>query len=59
MLTKLEHKTIEDELDNESWIEAMKEEIEQIERKKNWFRFYTSCHKRTLHILYQLSPPLL
>ena len=36
LLTKFEPKTIKDALVNESWIEAMDEEIEKIERNKTW-----------------------
>ena len=35
LLTIFEHATVKYALDNESWIEEMNEEIEQIERNKN------------------------
>ena len=35
-LTKFEPRNVKDALDNESWIEAMNEEIEKIERNKTW-----------------------
>ena len=36
LLAKFEPRSVKDALDNESWIEAMNEEIEQIEREKTW-----------------------
>ena len=36
VLAKFEPINVKDALDNESWIEAMNEEIEQIEKKKTW-----------------------
>ena len=38
LLTKFEPRNIKDALDNESWIEAMNEDIEQIEKNKTWTR---------------------
>ena len=35
-LTKFEPRNVKNALDNESWIEAMNEEIEKIERNKTW-----------------------
>ena len=36
LLAEFEPSNIKDALDNESWVEAMNEEIEQIERNKTW-----------------------
>ena len=36
LLAEFEPRSVKDALDNESWIEAMNEEIEQIERNKTW-----------------------
>ena len=36
LLAEFEPRKIKDSLDNESWIEAMNEEIEQIEKNKTW-----------------------
>ena len=35
-MLNLKPKSVKDALNNEIWIEAMNEEIEQIERNKNW-----------------------
>ena len=35
-LAKFEPRNVKDALDDESWIEAMNEEIKQIEKKKIW-----------------------
>ena len=36
LLAKFEPRSVKDALENESWIEAMNEEIEQIEKNKTW-----------------------
>ena len=36
LLAEFEPRNVKDALDNESWIEAMNEEIEKIKKKKNW-----------------------
>ena len=36
LLAEFESKNVKDALNNESWIEEMNEEIEQIENKKTW-----------------------
>ena len=36
LLVELEIGSVEDALENESWIEDMNEEIEQIEKNKTW-----------------------
>ena len=36
LLAKFEPRNIKDILDNEIWVESMNEEIEQIEKNKNW-----------------------
>ena len=36
LLANFKPRCVKDSLDNESWIEAMNEEIEQIEKKKTW-----------------------
>ena len=36
LLSKFEPINIKDALDNKSWVEAMSEEIKQIEKKKTW-----------------------
>jgi hypothetical protein len=36
LLVEFEPRNVKDSLDNESWIEAMNEEIEQIEKNKTW-----------------------
>lgn len=37
LLCEFEAKIVKDTLENEDWIQAMNEEIEQIEKKKTWF----------------------
>ena len=36
LLAKFEPRSVKDALENESWIEAMNEEIEKIEKNKTW-----------------------
>ena len=36
LLAEFEPRNVKDALENESWIEAMNEEIEQIEKNKTW-----------------------
>ena len=36
LLTEFEPRSVKDALENESWTEAMNEEIEQIEKNKTW-----------------------
>ena len=36
LLAEFEPRNVKDVMDNKSWIEAMNEEIEQIEKKKTW-----------------------
>ena len=36
LLADFEPRNVKDALENESWIEAMNEEIEKIEKKKTW-----------------------
>ena len=36
LLVEFEPRSVKDALENESWIEAMNEEIEKIEKKKAW-----------------------
>ena len=36
LLAKFEPRNVKDSLDNESWIKAMNEEIEQIEKNNTW-----------------------
>ena len=36
LLAKFEPRNVKDALENESWIEAMNEEIEQIEKNQTW-----------------------
>ena len=36
LLVDFEPRSVKDALENESWIEAMNEEIEQLEKKKMW-----------------------
>ena len=36
LLAKFEPRSVKDALENEIWIEAMNEEIEQIEKNKTW-----------------------
>lgn len=36
LLANFEPRSVKDALENESWIEAMNEEIEQIEKNKTW-----------------------
>ena len=36
LLAEFEPRSVKDALENESWIEAMNEEIEQIEKNKTW-----------------------
>ena len=36
LLDDFEPRSVKDSLENESWIEAMNEEIEKIEKKKTW-----------------------
>ena len=36
LLAEFEPRNVKDALENESWVEAMNEEIEQIEKNKTW-----------------------
>ena len=36
LLCEFEPKSVKDALDNEDWIQAMNEEIDQLEKKKTW-----------------------
>ena len=36
LLADFESRSVKDALDNESWVEAMNEEIEKIEKNKTW-----------------------
>ena len=47
-LTEFEPRTVKDALENESWIEAMNEEIDHIERNKTWTHILRPKHKNVI-----------